>query len=163
MTSAHVSFEARIEPVAWGEKTHTVLRLPPEAVALTRAERVEGEIAEHPVNLAVVHAEPVDGAFVWAGKNLLARNGAQPGETVEVRLRPVDPFSADLPGDLAAALLAAGRSALWHAATPGKRRGWRYRIDMAKRADTRARRIAELVAALDIAAAPPRAPGPEAR
>lgn len=142
-----VVFEGAVEPMRQGEAVHTVLRLPPEAAAaLAGARRVEGEIAEHPVNLAVNRG--AEGAFLWAGRSLLDRIGVAPGETVELRLRPAPDDRVDTPDDLAAALRVAGQTAAWEALSPGRRRGALYGIDTAKAAATRARRIAALVAAL---------------
>ena len=52
------------------------------------------------------------------------------------------------PDDVAAALRAAGMTSGWEALTPGRRRGLLYQVATAKRAETRARRIATLVAGL---------------
>lgn len=151
-----VTFEAAIEPVDWGRATYTILRLPPDvAAALAGARRVEGEIAEHPVNLALSRAPVVQGVFLWAGQSLLDRIGLAPGKVVEVRLRPAANDRVDVPEDVAAALRACGATAAWEALTPGRRRGMLYQVDTAKTAPTRARRIAALVAALDGAGSVP--------
>lgn len=144
-----IAFEARIEPMAWGRNTYTILRLPPEIVsALDGARRVEGEIGDHPVNLAVTRAPVLDDPFLWAGKAFLEAAGLEPGAPVEVRLRPADPAAVDLPDDVCAALRAAGRTADWAALTPGRRRGLLHGIGTAKRAKTRAKRIADLLKGL---------------
>jgi hypothetical protein len=141
-----VTFEGRVEPLVWGRSTYTILRLPSEAAnALAPTRRVEGEIAEQPVNLALSRAPDVDGVFLWAGASLLARLGIQPGELVEVRLRPAPDDRVDLDPDIEAALLAGGVLAAWEALTPGKRRGLVYRIATAKTDPTRQKRIATLV------------------
>nr|WP_238941552.1 YdeI/OmpD-associated family protein [Jannaschia sp. Os4] len=116
--------------------------------ALGEPRRVEGEIADHPVNLAPTRAPVRDGAFLWTGKALLAEIGIAPGEVVEVRLRPADPSEVEVPDDVAAALRAADRTAAWEATTPGRRRGMLQAVATAKRAETRAKRIAALVAGL---------------
>ena len=144
-----VAFEAAIVPVEWGRATYTVLPLPDAAMdALGHPARVEGEVAEHPVNLSPQRAPVLEGAFLWAGKAFLSAAGIAPGEVVEVRLRAADPDAVKVPPDLAAALRAAGRTDAWEAATPGARRGWLHPVLSAKRPETRARRIAALVAAL---------------
>lgn len=144
-----VVFEAAVEPLVWGRATYTVLRLPPPAAAaLQGARRVEGEIAEHPVNLAITRAPVVEGPFLWAGRALLDRIGLEPGDRVEVRLRPAPDDRVDLPDDLAAALRAAGATVAWEVLTPGRRRGLLYGLDTARTAPTRERRIASLVAGL---------------
>jgi len=141
-----VTFEARIEPVRMGRATYTVLRLPPEvARALTGASRVEGEIADHPINLAPSRMPEVEGPFLWTGKTLLDRIGIVPGEFVEVRLRPAPADAVDVPEDVTAALWAGGAMPVWQGMTAGKRRGLLYQIGTAKTAPTRAKRIATLI------------------
>ncbi len=146
--SAHHVFEGRVVPLEWGRATYAILPLPvdvADALSDEGARRVEGEIAEHPVNLAVSRAPMVEGAFLWAGQSLLDRVGVAPGSLLEVRLRAAPGDRVDTHLDVAAALAAAGATAAWKSLTPGKRRGLLYRIDTAKRAETRAKRIAALV------------------
>ncbi len=144
-----VTFEGRIETLDWGRATYTILRLPPgAAAALAGARRVEGEFADHPVNLGLSRAPGVDGVFLWAGQTLMDRIGLAPGETFEVRLRPAPDDMVDTPPDVAVALSAAGVTAAWETLTPGKRRGLLYKIDTARTAPTRAKRIAALVTEL---------------
>jgi hypothetical protein len=145
------SFEGRVEPLVWGRATYTILRLPDDtaaALAAAGARRVEGEINDHPVNLALSRAPVVEGVFLWAGQSLLDRIGIAPGEPLEVRLRPAPDDAVDLPPDLAAALRRAGLTDTWEALSPGRRRGLLYRIDSARKAATRDKRIAALVADL---------------
>jgi hypothetical protein len=142
-------FEGRIEPLEWGRATYTILRLPPavaDTLAAGKARRVEGEINDHPVNLALSRAPVVDGVFLWTGWTLLDRLSVEPGEPLEIRLRPADPDEVDTPDDLATALRAAGATAAWEALTPGRRRGLIHQVETARTAATRAKRIAALVA-----------------
>jgi hypothetical protein len=142
-----VTFEGRVIPLTWGRSTYTVLPLPDEVVAaLGNCRRVEGEIAEHPVNLAPSRAPVIDGVFLWAGQSLLDRIGIAPGEPVEVRLRPAPDDRVDLDPDIEAALRQGGVLAEWEALTPGKRRGLLYQIATAKTERTRSARIVKLVA-----------------
>lgn len=144
-----VAFEAVVEPVVWGKATYTVLRLPDAVVeALGGAKRVEGEINEHWVNLALSRAPVVEGVFLWAGQSLLDRLGIVPGEVLEVRLRPAPDDQVDTPEDVAAALRAGGMMAEWEALTAGKRRGMLYQIGTAKTAPTRAKRIDAMIQGL---------------
>ena len=111
-----VAFEGRVEPLTWARATYTILRLPDDALrSLGKTRRVEGEIAEHPVNLALSRAPVVEGVFLWTGQSLLDRIGIQPGEPVEVRLRPAPDDRVDLDSDIEAALRAGG---VW---PPGRR------------------------------------------
>jgi hypothetical protein len=146
-----VTFEGSIEPVSWGRATYTVLRLPTsaaEALEATGARRVEGEINEHPVNLALSRAPVLDGVFLWAGQSLLDRLGIAPGEPLEVRLRAAPDDHVDTPPDVEAALRQADLTAAWGALTPGKRRGLLYQIDTAKTEPTRTKRINALIESL---------------
>jgi hypothetical protein len=145
-----VTFEGRVEPLAWGRSTYTILRLPDTVIAsLGTCRRVEGEIAEHPVNLALSRAPVVDEVFLWTGQSLLDRIGIAPGELVEVRLRPAPDDRVDLDPDIETALRFAGLTDRWEALTPGKRRGLLYQIATAKTEQTRRTRIAKLVATLE--------------
>lgn len=144
-----VAFEGRVEPLTWGRATYTILRLPDDAVeSLGRTRRVEGEIAEHPVNLALSRAPVVEGDFLWTGASLLERIGIAPGEPVEVRLRPAPDDRVDLDPDIEAALRLAGKLDRWESLTPGRRRGLLYQIATAKTDPTRRKRIDRLIADL---------------
>ena len=144
-----VAFEGRIEPLTLGRTTYTILRLPPmTATALDQARRVEGEIAEHPVNLALSRLAEVEGPFLWAGQSLLDRIGMAPGDLVEMRLRPAPDDRVDLDPDVEATLRAGGVMAAWESLTPGRRRGELYRIATAKTESTRQKRITKLVDSL---------------
>jgi Bacteriocin-protection, YdeI or OmpD-Associated len=141
-----VTFEGRVEPLTWGRSTYTILRLPEAALqALGKTRRIEGEIADHPVNLALSRAPVVEGVFLWTGSSLLDRIGIQPGEPVEVRLRPAPDDRVDLDPDIEAALLTGGVLSTWESLTPGKRRGLLYQIATAKTEPTRLKRIRKLV------------------
>ncbi|WP_374433974.1 YdeI/OmpD-associated family protein [Tabrizicola sp.] len=141
-----VTFEGRVEPLTWGGSTYTILRLPEDvAQSLGKTRRVEGEIAEHPVNLALCRAPVVEGVFLWTGQSLLDRIGIQPGEPIEVRLRPAPDDRVDLDPDIEAALLAGGILSVWESLTPGRRRGLLYQIATAKTEPTRQKRIRRLV------------------
>ncbi|WGV14710.1 YdeI/OmpD-associated family protein [Fuscovulum ytuae] len=144
-----VVFEGVVEPLDWGKATYTILRVPDvAAAALGATRRVEGEIAEHWVNLALSRAPVVEGVFLWAGASLLDRAGIVPGKPVEVRLRPAPEDQVDTPEDVAAALRAADMTAVWDGLTAGKRRGMLYQIGSAKTAPTRAKRIDAMIEGL---------------
>ena len=144
-----VAFEGVVEPLPWGRAIYTILRLPDEVVAaLGGARRVEGEINEHWVNLALSRAPVVDGVFLWAGSSLLDRLAIEPGEPLEVRLRPASADDVDTPDDVALALRAADLTTVWDGLTAGKRRGMLYQIGTAKTAPTRAKRIDTMIQGL---------------
>ncbi|WP_370290805.1 YdeI/OmpD-associated family protein [Nocardioides sp.] len=144
-------FSAALEPLEWGRATYTILRVPPELVAAAGAEgtrRVAGTIEDVEVNLALTKADVTEGVFLWAGASLQRRLGARPGDVVECRLAPVDPDVVLVPDDVRAALDDAGRSEAFEALRPSQRRQLLVPVDDAARPDTRARRIAALVAGL---------------
>ncbi len=144
--SDYITFEGAVEPMEWGKATYTVLRIPPEVVdALGKTKRVEGEINDHPVNLALTKAPVIDGVFVWAGKSLLREVGIEPGEHIEVRLRAAPDDLVEVPADVVTALRSAGVTDKWDSLTAGKQRGMLYQVTSAKRAETRAKRIAKLL------------------
>jgi Bacteriocin-protection, YdeI or OmpD-Associated len=146
-----VSFEGRVEPLVWGRSTYTILRLPTDAVTVLVAQgakRVEGEMNDHPVNLALTRAPDVDGVFLWTGLSLMDQVGIELGEMIEVRLRPAPDDAVETPGDVDLALRAADALEFWDALTPGKRRGLLYQVNTAKTAPTRAKRIAALMTML---------------
>ncbi|WP_299680081.1 YdeI/OmpD-associated family protein [uncultured Roseobacter sp.] len=143
-----ISFDAVITPMEWGKNTYTVLRLPDDVAAALQARgarRVEGELNDHPVNLALTKSPAIDGVFLYTGKALLRETGLEPGEVFEARLRPASPDEVEVPEDVMAALRGAGRAAEWAALTPGKQRGMLHHVTAAKRPETRAKRIAGLV------------------
>lgn len=71
------------------------------------------------------------------------------GETVDVTLTlDTTPRTVELPDDLSAAIEAAGVRAAWDALSHSHRREHAEAVEGAKRPETRARRIATLVAAL---------------
>lgn len=147
--SDYITFEARIIPLIWGDKTFTICPLPDEVVqALNGAKRVEGEFADHPVNLALSQSPEFDGVFLWAGQTLLDATRLSPGESFEARLRPADPNAVDTPADVTTALMQHGLVAAWEALTAGKRRALLYQVSTAKRAETRAKRIKSLIETL---------------
>ncbi|MEM6941691.1 MAG: YdeI/OmpD-associated family protein [Pseudomonadota bacterium] len=132
----------------WGDNVYTVLPLPAdvsEALAAEGAKRVEGELGEYPVNLALTKAPVIEGTFLYTGKALLKEAGLAPGETIEVRLRAADPDFVEVPSDVSAALRAADRWALWNSLSPGKRRGLLHPLTTAKRPETRQKRIGALL------------------
>jgi hypothetical protein len=145
----YIRFEGRVTPLEWGRATYTVLRLPHDVMSgLGKTRRVEGEINDHPFNLALTRAPVCPDVFLWAGQTLLQRVGIAPGEIVEVRLRPAPDNQVDLADDVLAALRAHDSTQIWANLTPGKQRGLLYHIETAKTPATRAKRIAALLGSL---------------
>lgn len=142
----YVTFDARVEPMAWGKATYTIVRLTPDVLAaLGKTRRVEGEFNEHPINLAITRAPVLDDAFLWAGKPLLDKAGLTPGEVFEARLRPVADHVVDVPKDVLTALRSGGVTLQWERLSPGKKRASLHTIETAKRLETRLKRVSHLV------------------
>lgn len=149
--SDYITFDAIVRPMPWGDKVYTIIALPADVLdALGPTKRVEGEINDHPVNLAIskAPADVIDMPFLWAGKSLLTRVGVEPGDRFEARLRPAPDDAVDVPNDVINALRSGGAVEVWEALSPGKKRAHLYQIDTAKRAETRAKRITKLVTEL---------------
>jgi hypothetical protein len=146
----YLEFEGRVEPVRLGKALHRMIRVPDHIQAALGAKRVEVEINAHSTNLALRRTPGSDGWCVWAGQSLLDRIGIAPGAPLKIRLRKAPEDYVEVPGDVADAIRAAGLRARWDSLTPGKRRGLLYGVNSAKRAATRASRIAKLVERLPI-------------
>jgi len=102
-----VCFGAAVQPLVRGRATCRILRLPADVArsfAAFGARRAGGEIAGHPVNLALSRAPEGDGLLLWVGKGLPDRLGAKPGPRLDLRLRAAAPDAADAPADLQNAL-----------------------------------------------------------
>ncbi|MEL6684187.1 MAG: YdeI/OmpD-associated family protein [Pseudomonadota bacterium] len=149
--SEYLSFEGRVIPLEWGKSVYTVLPVPDDIATELHAQgarRVEGEINDHPVNLALTKAPVFDGVFLWAGKSLLKEVGISPGEILDVRLRKADDAAVEVDDDIVLALRQGEATDLWAALTPGKQRGLLHSIKTAKRPETRAKRIHAMIAGL---------------
>ena len=143
-----LSFEGSVVPMEWGDSVYTVLPLPQEvssALQSQNAKRVEIELNDHPLNLALTKAPVIAQVFVYTGKNVLMETGIAPGEMIDVRLRKADPNVVDIPPDVTQAIFEAGLVEVWTAMTPGKKRGLLHPVSTAKRLQTRQTRIAKLV------------------
>ncbi|RJO79909.1 DUF1905 domain-containing protein [Nocardia panacis] len=82
-------------------------------------------------------------------KSIRAKLGKGPGDSVTVTLRrETAPRAVDVPEDLAAALTAAGARSAFDALSHTKRREAVESVTAAKKPETRARRIAQLLARL---------------
>ena len=145
------TFEATIERHHMGGDLHyTVVFAPPDVVAVLPGGgplRVRGELAEMPVEGALM---PVRGRrYLLVPAPLLRERGLAVGDSVEVRLSLADPDAVEVPSELRLAIHAEDALArAWEALTVGRRRGLAHRVASAKRADTRAKRVSEIVAAL---------------
>ena len=150
MSDPWAYFEGVIVPLEWGKNTYTILPIPDDVIAALPkgTKRIEGELGDFPINLALTKAPVIDGVFVYTGKTFLRDSGLEVGQPFDARIRAVDPDLVDMPDDVAAALRIADRTSKWAKLTPGQQRGKLHLVNTAKRPDTRARRIATLIAEL---------------
>ena len=143
-----ISFEGSVVPMEWGESVFTVLPIPDEVhaeLASQNAKRVEMEINDAPLNVALTKAPVIDQVFVYTGKSVLKSLGIEPGEWLDVRVRKTDPDAVKEPKDVIAALRQCEALELWRKLTPGKKRGYLHQINSAKRPATRQVRIEKLI------------------
>ena len=117
--------------------------------------RVRGEIAEMPFTGAWQAWR--GGRYLMVPRKLLNEGELALGDEVEVRFAVADQEAVDLPPALATALREDGTKRAWHALTAGRRRALAHHVASAKRDETRERRIAEVLAALDPAVEVPKA------
>lgn len=111
--------------------------------------RITGEIAGRPWDGAVNPGGNGE-HFLILGKAFLKAAELAEGDAVRVAFRLGDQEAVDMPTDLSDALDddPAAR-AIWDSLTPGTRRGFAHRVATAKRPETRAARVAEVLAALE--------------
>lgn len=133
-----------------GDLYYTVVFAPPETVAALPDGgplRVRGELAEMPVEGALM---PVRGRrYLLVPARVMRERALAVGDVVEVRLSLADPDAVEMPTELRLAVNAEDAlSEAWEALTVGRRRGLAYRVASAKRPETRAKRIDEIVSAL---------------
>ncbi|HYO18576.1 MAG TPA: YdeI/OmpD-associated family protein [Dermatophilaceae bacterium] len=146
-----VEFDAVIEVLPWGRNAYTIIRLEKALELAARAagtRRVEGTIDDLPVNVGVNRADVLPDAFMYAGKGMLRRLGARPGDVVSCRLRPADPDEVPLADDVHGALADAGRLAAFQRKNPPDRRRLLQPIEDAAKPETRQQRIAALLRSL---------------
>lgn len=110
--------------------------------------RVDGEIGDVPVTGAWMPTGDGRRYFIVAPR-VFRDASVGVGSIVEMRFRIADQDAVDMPDALTVALSRdAAAAAGWAKLTPGKQRGFTHVIHGAKTVPTRARRVAEVIAAL---------------
>lgn len=151
--AAEFAFDSVVTSYKHDKFCYSVIHLPPETVAsLPGAGRTRLRAAAT-INGIDTKCAIMPGGdatmYIFASKDLQKRIGAGHGQAVRVRftLEPTDAVA--MPEELAAALQkdAEARS-LWDALTPGKRRGFAFRVSSAKTSATRAKRVEEVLDSL---------------
>ena len=84
--------------------------------------------------------------YLMVAKKLQRVLGKELGDEVQVEFEVADPDAITVPRELQFALDAdENAKAAWESWTAGKRRGYCYRVSSAKRAETRERRVEEIL------------------
>ncbi|MEL7337508.1 MAG: YdeI/OmpD-associated family protein, partial [Planctomycetota bacterium] len=109
--------------------------------------RVDGEIQGVPFQGALM---PVRGRwYLMVSKRLQRECRVTLGDVVNVQFDVANQDALDVPRELLFALEADDAAMrIWDGWTIGKRRGWCHRVDVAKRVETRERRVDEVLAAI---------------
>lgn len=147
----HVQFDASVEPLVWGRNTYTIIKVPDRLAARAREQatrRVGGDIEGCAVNLGLNRADVISETFVYLGDGLRTRLAVHRGDVVRCQLAPADPHLVPLPDDVRDALDAACRLRTFEDLPASERRRALGDVERAIRAETRARRVAALVASV---------------
>ncbi|MEO1622138.1 MAG: YdeI/OmpD-associated family protein [Cyanobacteria bacterium J06632_3] len=147
-------FDAPIVPHDLGSYAYSVAFLPEEMSselpfkAYPRL-RIQAEISNVPFSGAF---QPVGGRwYLLLSKRFMKKGGFELGDWVTVRFRIGDQNAVDVPDVLRVALEQDPHAmAVWKKLSPGKRRGFAYRVGSAKRLPTQQRRVAEVMEKLMI-------------
>lgn len=146
------AFEAPVEKLDFGKFAYTVLYIPEslvEELSLDQnpRQRIVAEIGDFEMDAAIQPSSY--GWYIMLSKRVLKACGLMPDDIVRMRFRVVDPSTVNVPEELRAALDEdATATAAWDALTPGKQRGFAYRVNSAKRPETRLKRVAEVLSAI---------------
>ncbi|MEL7296068.1 MAG: YdeI/OmpD-associated family protein [Pseudomonadota bacterium] len=112
--------------------------------------RIDGEIGDVPVHGAWVPSGDRRYYFMVSPK-VMKTAGLSLSDTVEMRFSVADQNYVDLPESLADWLATnTDAQTAWQQLTPGKQRALAHHVANAKRADTQARRLADVGAALTL-------------
>ena len=136
-----------------GKYTFTIVKVPAKAQKELPLDqyprlRIRGEVNGHPFEGAL---QPSGGRWsLMLSKQRMKEFGVSVGDRVTIGFEIADQDAVDVPLELQQALEEDSESAkIWDNLTPGKRRGFAYRVSSAKQPATRSRRVAEVLEALD--------------
>lgn len=146
------SFESVISTWDLGRMIYRIIAVPEDLVSTlprsgNQPPRIAGEINDFPYSGAI--SRNSDGPYLLISARALKATGLRTGDPVEVRFNLEAPDAVAVPELLGDALAedAAARAG-WNALTPGRQRALSYHVGSAKRAETQAKRAAEIVAGL---------------
>lgn len=152
MQEFEYSFEAPLSTCDFGGLIYSVVYVPKKVLSKldfsqSKRLRIHGEINGIPIEAAIM---PANGKwYIMVSKKLQKKCRLTLGDHAFVTFDIADPESVTVPRELQFAL-EANEAAMrnWNLLTAGKRRGFCYRVDSAKRIGTRERRVAEVIANL---------------
>jgi hypothetical protein len=106
--------------------------------------RIDGEVGGVRFSNAL---HPASGRwYVLLPKRLLKKCGLKLGDEVFVQFRIADQDAVEVPAELQKALDVHDQAnEVWNRLTPGKKRGYAYRVASAKRPETRENRVLEVI------------------
>lgn len=109
--------------------------------------RVDAEVEGWEMNNAL---NPAGGRwYLILSRKMLRETGLKLGDEAHVRMSVADQDAVDVPAELLSGLAGdAKASKTWQSLTAGKRRGYAYRVSSAKREETRAKRVVEVLGEL---------------
>ncbi|MEO1525209.1 MAG: YdeI/OmpD-associated family protein [Planctomycetota bacterium] len=152
MDDYQYQFEAKLVKSGMGDVEFTVAYVPKEITSKlefgkSKRLRIDGEVNGVRIELALM---PQRGKwFLLISKKLQKLAGLSRGDTASIAFDVADQDAIHVPRELQYALEANDSArAVWESWTPGKRRGFCFRVDSAKRSETRERRVMEVIEAL---------------
>ncbi len=142
-------FSAKLKRHQFGRTPFTVAYLPQDiinALPLDKHPRLRIDGAVNGVRVSnALH--PSGGRwYVLVPKRIQKKCNVKLGDTVYIQFDIGDQDAVEIPDELKFALEVNDRaSAVWAELTPGKKRGFAYRVSSAKRAETRENRVEEVI------------------
>ena len=145
-----VTFEGKIATVEFNQFVSTVVYLPQKfhrqlPLKANPRLRTKGFIDNIPFELAL---QPTgkNRWYLMLAKRLTKLLNKRVGDTIVVMLDIADQDHVSVPKELEHALFADDQAKrVWESLTPGKRRGMAHRVVSAKRADTKEKRVLEIL------------------
>jgi hypothetical protein len=142
-------FSTKLKSHQFGRANYVVAFLPKKLIReLPLSEnprlRIDGEINGFRFNNAL---HPANGKwYVLVPKRTRTKCRIELGSEVFIQFNVGDQNAVDVPQELSRALEVNERAnSVWNELTPGKRRGFAYRVNSAKRRETRENRVDEVI------------------
>jgi hypothetical protein len=149
MANKEYSFKTKVDQHDFGKFAYTVVYLPKvlaSKLPLDKNPRLRINVVISKTLIKGALQPTKKGWYFMLSNKILKKLGLAIGDEVKVNFTIANQDAVDVPDDLLLALAhdPVAQSA-WSALTPGRRRGFAYRVDSAKRKETRKQRIQELL------------------